>query len=109
MIFSEWTIGSSVDEQDIFPVMRISTNEARRVGIIEGQMSLDGIEANPSLQEFTERNLTNMKTENVTKKKNYFQLEPGRCVYQTLHAVSKSHLRSVIHTQPECIKRESST
>ena len=86
--------------------MRIGKKQAKRIGIVAGKMRLDGIQTNPDLAEFFERNMTNIKSVKHQKKKGHFRLEPGRCIYQSLYAVSRSHLHSKISSHPLCIKRK---
>ncbi|XP_041347965.1 uncharacterized protein LOC121367704 [Gigantopelta aegis] len=104
--YYEWKIGSSSERHDIFPLMRIGKKQAKSVGIVAGEMRLDGIQKNPGLGEFFERNMTNVKNVKQDRKKNQFKLEPGRCIYQSLYAVSRSHLHSKIRSNPLCIKRK---
>ena len=102
-VFTEWQIGSSVDRHDVFPLTRIGSNEAKTVGIVSGAMRLDGMDIHPGLGDFFERTMTNINTTEILQK-DHFELEPGRCVYQSLFAVSRSHLWNKIDLPPLCIK-----
>ena len=45
-------------------------------------------------------------TQKADNEKAFFNMEPGRCVHQSLYAIGYSHLKSKIQGKTVCVKRE---
>ena len=90
---------------DIFPRIKIGYKSSRAVAIIDGKMWLDNKDTNTTLAEYILRNWSNESIARA-RQNSFFQIEPGRCMFVSLFAVSRSHMASTIPVDVQCIKRE---
>ncbi|XP_067685182.1 uncharacterized protein [Haliotis asinina] len=102
-LYYEWTIGTVPATDDVFPIIKVATPADSEISISQGQLMIDGKLTNISLSDYN----TNNTGTNISKSDGSFlMLEPGRCYYHSLNAVSRSHVAVAVSTQPVCIKRK---
>ncbi|WAQ98196.1 hypothetical protein MAR_022569, partial [Mya arenaria] len=108
--FYEWKIGTKPDGSDLFPSSKVGINSTGSTAIVHGKVHYNSKYINKTVSEY--RNMTNMTQElfqNLTsaseKEKTFFNMEPGRCLYQSLYARGYSHLSSKINESIVCVKR----
>ena len=104
-IIPEWKLGSEPESDDIFPSLKVGTNQTGSAAIVQGKLELDKIPINKTVAEFYKNENTSVLTNTGKKEREnaFFYLEPGRCVYQTLKAIGWSHLKSRIKSKTVCI------
>lgn len=108
--FYEWKIGTQDDTYDIFPPIKVGQDPHGSTAIVHGQLILNNMYVNRTVVEF--KNTTNMSPEEIQnlkeandREKSFFNMEPGRCIHQSLHAIGYSHLKSKVRGNVVCIKR----
>ncbi|XP_071094116.1 uncharacterized protein [Haliotis cracherodii] len=102
-LYYEWTIGTVPATDDVFPIIKVATQADSKISIEQGHLLIDGKITNISLSDYN----TNDTDSNTSKADGSFlMLEPGRCYYHSLHAVSRSHVAVAVSTQPVCVKRK---
>ena len=111
LVVSEWQVGTNPGSSDLFPPSKVSINSTGSSAIVHGKVHYNSKYINKTVAEY--RNTTNMTLEqiqNITeaeeKEKSFFNMEPGRCVYQSLYARGYSHLASKINEKVICVKRK---
>ena len=100
---SEWSIGTEYSREDVFPKTRVGVNTTKKVALVNGYMQLEGLPSGVSIGDFTKRKVTSDSSPDPTA--NRFQMEPGRCLKQTIYGVSKAHVLSRVDVMPTCVKR----
>jgi hypothetical protein len=108
---TEWQIGTTRNGQDVFPPVKVGQRKVGSSAIVHGKLEFNRKAINKSVAEF--RNMTSMTpdeirniTETDEKEKAFFNMEPGRCVHQSLYAIGFSHLKSKIQGKTVCVKRK---
>ncbi|KAL4222208.1 hypothetical protein ACF0H5_018246 [Mactra antiquata] len=108
--YYEWKIGTSFDGHDMVPPIIVGKNESGSTAIVHGKVEFDGKKINKTVAEF--KNLTGMDPDKIAElqratdqEKSFFNMEPGRCVHQSLYGVGYSHLKSKIQGKSVCVKR----
>ncbi|WAQ98208.1 hypothetical protein MAR_022581 [Mya arenaria] len=108
--FYEWQIGTKPDGSDLFPSSKVGINSTGSSAIVHGKVHYNSKYINKTVSEY--RNITNMTQEQIQnltsaseKEKSFFNMEPGRCLYQSLYARGYSHLSSKINESIVCVKR----
>lgn len=71
---------------------------------MNGFMQLDMAPGAISIGDYTKKNLSSDTPSNP--KANLFNMEPGRCLSQSLYGVSKAHVLSRLDFMPTCIRSE---
>ena len=104
MCFAEFLIGSSEGKEDIFPRAKIGKASARSVRIEDGRLIFDNQNDTSTLAEFVLKNWTETELDEA-KHNTFFNLEPGRCLFMSIVAVSRGHKRSRVPIEPTCLKR----
>ena len=111
LVCSEWQIGTNPGSSDLFPSSKVGINSTGSSAIVHGKVHYNSKYINRTVAEY--RNTTNMTLEqirNITeaeeKEKSFFNMEPGRCVFQSLYAQGYSHLASKINEKVVCVKRK---
>ena len=107
----EWQLGTSPEAEDVFPPVKVGVNDTGSAAIIHGSLQLNEEEVNKTVSEFYNRNNETLEDmvarhDMAYKEKTFFYMEPGRCVFQTLHAIGWSHLKSKMKSKTVCIKRK---
>ena len=90
---------------DIFPRIKIGSKSSRAVAIVDGKMWLDNKNTNTTLSEYILRNWSDESIAQA-RQNSFFEIEPGRCMFVSLFAVSRSHMASKIPVDTQCVKRE---
>jgi len=110
VLFLEWQIGTTPEKDDLFPTSKVGVNSTGSSAIVHGKIHVNGKYINKTMADY--RYTTNMTTEQMRniseadeKEKSFFNMEPGRCVFQSLHARGYSHLISKINEKTICVKR----
>ena len=111
MYFLEWRLGTYPEADDIFPPVKVGTNETGSAAIVHGKLQLNENPVNKTVAEFHKQdNQTMAEMESMRlrkeREKAFFSMEPGRCVFQTLYAIGWSHQKSKMKSKPVCIKRK---
>ncbi|XP_052219885.1 uncharacterized protein LOC127837088 [Dreissena polymorpha] len=108
--FYEWRVGTQSDGDDLFPPSKVGVNTTGSFAIVHGKVHYNDKYINRTVSEY--RDILNMSTKernNLTSAseaaKSFYQMEPGRCVHQSLYAIGLSHLKSNIKKETVCIKR----
>lgn len=104
ILFLEWQVGSSPNDDDIFPRVKIGLRDSRKAEIESGELLIDGTSLNASIGEYAQRNWTKADVKEA-KANTLFNMEPGLCLYVTMFAVGRSHLSSAKEISPLCVKR----
>lgn len=109
-MFSEWQLGTAIEEEDILSPVKIGINKTGSAAITHGHLALNEKQINVTISEFRGRNVSDLLFEEekppTEREKSFFFMEPGRCIFQNFYAVGWSHLRSKLQTQVVCIKRK---
>ena len=108
---SEWAIGTADKSQDLFPAIKVGKDTSGSASIVRGKLHFNMKYTNKTVSEFLDtRNMTSQDTENRTylsdREKSFFNMEPGRCIYQSLNAIGFSHIKSKIEGKKICVKRK---
>lgn len=110
MLFSEWQLGTAIEEEDILSPVKIGITKTGSAAVSHGHLALNEKQTNVTVSEFRSRNVSDLFIEKeeppTEREKSFFFMEPGRCIFQELYAVGWSHLRSKLQTQVVCIKRK---
>ncbi|WAR20850.1 CRB-like protein [Mya arenaria] len=88
----------------------VSINSTGSAAIVHGKVHYNSKYINKTVSEY--RNMTNKTLEQIQnltsaseQEKSFFNMEPGRCYYQSLYARGYSHLTSKIKERNVCVKR----
>ncbi|WAR20773.1 DNER-like protein [Mya arenaria] len=108
--FYEWQVGTNPDGSDLFPSSKVSMDSTGSAAIVHGKVHYNNKYINKTVSEY--RNMTNKTLEQIQnltstskQEKSFFNMEPGRCYYQSLYARGYSHLTSKIKEKNICVKR----
>jgi len=110
----EWQIGTSPNIGDLFPTSMVGSNSSGSIAILHGKVHYNNKYINRTVVEYRDKtNMTLEQMRNITeaeeKEKSFFNMEPGRCVFQSLYARGYSHLASKINEKVVCVKRTYTT
>ncbi|XP_053407458.1 uncharacterized protein LOC123547213 isoform X2 [Mercenaria mercenaria] len=108
--YYEWQIGTLKNGRDVFPPVKVGQKMVGSSAIVHGKLEFDKKAINKSVAEF--RNMSGMTPEEIQnltgtneREKSFFNMEPGRCIHQSLYAIGYSHLKSKIQGKTVCVKR----
>ena len=81
------------------------------MAIVKGKLEVNSIETDKAVSEFHEQvNNTvggiDSGANKTFRDDNFFQMEPGRCVCQSLSAIGYSHLKTKVTSNTVCVKRK---
>ena len=79
------------------------------MAIVKGKLEVNSIETDKPVSEFHEQVIDTVgdidQGANKTfRDDNFFQMEPGRCVCQSLSAIGYSHLKTKVTSNTVCVK-----
>ena len=79
---------------------------------MQGKLELNSLPTDKTLSEFHEQVIDSVSnidsgTDNTIREGDFFSMEPGRCVNQTLYAIGWAHLRTKIKSSTVCVKSKS--
>jgi len=88
----------------------VGKDNSGSIAILHGKVHYNSEYINRTVAEYRDKtNMTLEQMRNITeaeeKEKSFFNMEPGRCVFQSLYARGYSHLASKINEKVVCVKR----
>ncbi|KAK3085116.1 hypothetical protein FSP39_024684 [Pinctada imbricata] len=83
--FYEWSIGTSDENNEILPKIKVGVSKSGNAAIMKGHLWLNNTNMKKSVSEFVPRNWTGQNVDGV-KGDSTFRMEPGRCMYETIYA-----------------------
>ena len=81
------------------------------MAIVKGKLEVNSIETDKAVSEFHEQVINtagdiDSGANKTFRDDNFFQMEPGRCVCQSLSAIGYSHLKTKVTSNTVCVKRK---
>ena len=101
---AELAIGTAKGKDDIFPKTVVGQKGTKKVSIVHGFVKRDESPAGISVGDYTKKNMSTSDLPDPSA--NLFNMEPGRCLQQTLYGVSKAHVATPFEVMPVCVKRK---
>ena len=79
------------------------------MAIVKGKLEVNSIETDKAVSEFHEQVIDTVGdidsgANQTFRDDNFFQMEPGRCVCQSLSAIGYSHLKTKVTSNTVCVK-----